>query len=112
MKKLILSVIILVLLAAGWFALDLFVIGDPVDGDTLVIDVEDLGSQLNIHIAAPDSAMAFSDVRFRHEGTALHITVRKVLVSPLHRSGTTCIYVEKMDETEVWLGGKLIWSVK
>ena len=112
MKKLILSVVILILLATGWIALDLFVIGDPVDVDTLVIDVEDLGSQLNIHIATPDSAMAFSDVRFHHEGTALHITVRKVLVSPLHRSGTRCIYVEKAGETEVWLGGKLIWSAK
>ena len=112
MKKLVLSIIVLFLLAAGWFALDLFIIGDPVDGNMLVIDVEDLERQLNIHIATPDSAMAFSDVRFRHEGTALHITVRKVLVSPLHRSGTKCIYVEKMDETEVWLGGKLIWSAK
>lgn len=111
-KKLVLSIIVLLLLAAGWIALDLFVIGDPVDGDTLVIDVEEAENQLNVHIATPASAMAFSDISFRHEGTALHINVRKVLVSSLHCSGTKTIYVEKGDETEVWLGGRLIWSAE
>ena len=110
MKKVIISVLLLILLGAGLTALHLFVIGDPVDGDMLIIDVEDLENQLNIHIDTPASAMAFSDVSFRHEGTALHITVRKVLVSTLHPSGSKSIYVKKVDETEVWLGGKLIWS--
>lgn len=112
MKKGIISILILILLATGWFALHLFVIGDPVDGNTLAIDVEEMGNQLNIHISTPASAIAFSDVSFRHKGTALHITPRKVLVSSLHRSGSKSISVELLDETEVWLGGRLIWSAQ
>ena len=111
MKK-IFCIVLLILLIAGLTAVHLFVIGNPVDGNMLVIDVEETENQLNIHISTPASAIAFSDVGFRHKGTALHITVRKVLVSPLHHSGTKVIYIEKMDETEVWLGGRLVWKAE
>jgi len=56
--------------------------------------------------------MAISDVSFRHEGTVMHLTVRKVLASPLHNDGSECIYLEITDETEIWLGSRLIWSAQ
>ena len=110
MKKYIFGLLAVLLVIALGIGAKLFIIGEPVDGNTIMIEVEDLENQINIHIATPASAIAFSDVNFRHEGTVLHITVREVLVSSLHNSGTKSIYVEKVDETEVWLGGKLIWT--
>lgn len=112
MRKWLILLCILLVLVPAWLAVQIFLIGEPVDGNTLAVDVEESEHQLTIHFSTPASAIAFSDVRFRHKGTALHITVRQVLVSPLHNSGTHCIYIEKADETEVWLGGRLIWEAK
>lgn len=112
MKKAAISIFLILLLIIGSIALHLFVIGEPVDGNTLAIYVQETDHQVNIDVHALDSAMAFSDVRFQHKGTVLYITLRKVLVSPLHDTGSKSIWIEKVDETEIWLGGKLIWSAE
>lgn len=112
MKKWIIVLTAVLLLITLGCGIKLFVIGEPVDGNTLSIDVEETDRQVNIDVHTPDSAMAISDISFRHEGTILYITVRKVLVSPLHDSGSNSIWIEKVDETEIYLGGKLIWTAK
>ena len=110
MKKiLMISLIAVVLLILGcgiWF----FFIGQPVDGNTLVIDVSETENQINIFATTPSSAIAFTDVQFRQTDTVLHISFRKVPVTRLYSSGQKSIYIEKTDLTEIWLGGRQIWT--
>lgn len=111
MKKVLIFALAILLLAAGGLVLHLFVIGDPVDGSLVICDVTENGGQLNIHVTTPASAIAFTDnVQLRQSGTTLHITLRKVLVSPLYSSGSRMIWIEKNDLTEVYLGGIQIWT--
>ncbi len=112
MKKVAVILFAALLLLALGCGLKLFVIGEPADGDTLVIEVKEQKGQVTIYIDSPDSAMAISNIRYRYEGTKLYMTVRRVLSSPLHRDGSKCIYYEITDETEIWLGGRLIWSAQ
>ena len=110
MKKVIAAILVLILLAAGFGAVKLFVIGEPIDCDALAIRVEEGDGQLNIYMQVTDSAMAISNLQYRYEGTVLYMTVWNVLSSPLNHDGDKCLYYEITDETEIWLGGKQIWS--
>lgn len=112
MKKVILSILILMILAGAIAALQIFVIGQPVDGDTLVIDVAETDHQVNILVTAPASAIAFTDTSLRQDGATLSITFRQVLVSPLFSSGQKSVYLEKDGFSEIYLGGKLIWTAE
>ena len=106
----IIGVVVLVLLLG--FAVKLFLIGKPVDGSTLTCSVEAEENQLTIRAFSAESSVAFTDVQYQQQGTALYITFNKVLPSPLYTNGETCIYLEKCDLTEVYLCGKLIWSAQ
>ena len=110
MKKVILLVLALVLLVSLFAAAKLFIIGEPADGDTLAIRVEEDDGQVTIYIQSMDSAMAISNIQYRYEGTVMHLTLWKVLSSPLNHDGDKCLYYQITDETEIWLGGKLIWA--
>ena len=110
-KKLLLAALALVLVF-GAIGLTLLVIGEPVDGEEIAIEVEDLEGQVNIYISTPASALAFTDAHLRQEGNVLTIHLRQVLVSPLYSSGTKMIWLEKGTETEIWLGGKCIWTAE
>ena len=109
MKKLIIGVLILLLLI-GVCTLKLFVLGSPANDSTLAVSVDEGDGQLAIYIGSMDSALAISRIQYRYEGTTLHLTVWKVLSSPLYGDGNKCLYYEITDETEIWLGNKLIWS--
>lgn len=110
MKKVLIPVLLLALVLAAGCWVKLFVIGEPMDGDVLAVDVQAHDNQVDIYIDSLDSAMAISNIQYRYEGTVLHLTVWKVLSSPLNRDGDKCLYYEITDETEIWLGGKQIWS--
>ena len=110
MKRILLILVILVIVVTSVTALKLFVIGEPAAADTLSVRVEEADGQLTIHMQTTDSAMAISDIEYRYDDTILHMTVRKVLCSPLHRSGEKCLYYEITEETEVWLNENLIWT--
>ena len=112
MKKILIAMLVLTVLAASYTALKLFVIGGPADDDSLAIRVEEGDGQLAIYIQTTDSAMAISNMQYRYGGTVMHLTVWDVLSSPLHNDGDECLYYEITDETEIWLGGKLIWSAQ
>ena len=112
MKKVILSILVLMVLAVAIAALQIFVVGTPVDGNTLVIDVDEMENQVNILVTTPASAIAFTDASLRQDGNTLSITFRQVLVSPLYSSGQKSIYLEKDGFTEIYLGGKLIWTTE
>lgn len=111
MKKVILSMLAVLLLSALFFGLKLFIIGEPVDGYTVYCDVSETDNQININIATPASAVAFTDrIRLHQEDTTLYITMYKVMVSRLFDDGTHRVWIEKNDLTDIYLGGKLIWS--
>ena len=110
MKRIAIILLVLILLTVSLTLLKLFVIGEPADADMLSVHVEESDGQVTIYIQTMDSAAALSDIQFRYEDTVLHLTVRKVLTSPLHASGEKCLYYEITDEAEIWLGNKLIWS--
>lgn len=113
MKKICIILAAVLLLLTSYCVLKLFVIGDPVDGTLLACDVTEDHNQLNIYVTTPASAIAFTDnVRLHQEGTTLHITLHKVLVSRFFSSGSKMLWIEKNDLTEVYLGGQLIWSEK
>jgi len=111
-KKTVLFLFAILLLIALVCGLKLFIIGEPTDADTLAIRVEEGDGQLAIYVQSTDSAMAISNMQYHYDGTVMQITVWKVLSSPLNRDGDICLYYEIMDETEIWLGGKRIWSAK
>ena len=110
MKRIAIILLVLIFLTVSFALLKLFVIGEPVDADMLSVHVEESDGQVTIYMQTMDSAAALSDIQFRYEDTVLYLTVRKVLTSPLHTSGEKCLYYEITDETEIWLGNKLIWS--
>lgn len=109
MKKKI-TAILLILLVISFGALKLFVIGSPADGSTLAVEVQHHDNQVDIYINSPDSALSISNIRYHYDGTVLHLTVYKVLSSPLYRDGSRCLYYEITDETEIWLSDRLIWT--
>lgn len=110
MKKILIVISILLVLAASFITVKLFIIGSPVDSNTLAVSVEEGDGQVAIYIDSIDSALVISNIQYRYEGTVMHLTVWKALSSPLNRDGNTCLYYEITDETEIWLGGNLIWS--
>ena len=112
MKKVIIAILVLILLTVSFGAWKIFVVGSPVDGNTLSVEVKQHDNQLDIYITSIDSALAISNIEYRYEGTILHLTVYKVLASSLHNSGSKCLYYEITDETEIWLGDQLIWTAK
>lgn len=112
MKKKFFFALLILLLAVLAIGLQLFVIGESVKADEIAIEVEELDRQINIFISTPASAIAFTDAHFRQEDNVLTISLRQVLVSPLYSSGTKIIWLEKGTETEIWLGGKCIWTAE
>lgn len=109
MKKITIILTALILLAAAFVTLKIFVIGEEADTDSLAVHVEESNGQLTIYIQATDSATALSDLKFHYEDTVLYLTIQKVLPSPLYNSGEKCLYYEITGESEVWLNNKQIW---
>ena len=110
MKKIIAALAVLLVLALGFGAWKLLVVGKPTGSDSLAVQVEEGDGQLTIYIQSTDSAMAISDMQYLYDGTALHLTVWTVPVSPLNNDGEECLYYELADETEVWVGNQLVWA--
>ena len=112
MKKAITIILVLMLLAIGFIGLKLFVLGSPIDDDALAVRVEEGDGQIAIYMQVTDSAMAISNIQYRYEGTAMHLTVYRVLSSPLHSDGDKCLYYEIADESVVWVGNRLVWTAE
>ena len=112
MKKYVVGLLVTLLIIALGIGVKLFIIGEPIDGDALAIRVEESDGQLALHIQTTDSAVSISNMQYRYDGTVMYLTVWKVLSSPLNNDGDISLYYEIVDETEIWLGGKLIWSAE
>ena len=109
MKKALFAIFFFLLIIALSVSVQVFLIGTPVDGNTTPIDVTEDDKVLYIHVMTMDSAAAYCGERRQQDGTTLYITLRKVLVSPIHDSGYQLIAVEKKDLTSIVVGGKQVW---
>ena len=109
MKKRLIFALVLVLVLIIAVPVQLFLIGEPVDGSTVNCDVRESENQVDLYVTTPESAVGFTDFRLRQEGTTLYIDFRKVLTSPLY-DGEKSIYIEKCDLTEIVLGGVTVWT--
>lgn len=110
MKRILCTILIILLLLALAFPVKLLLIGEPVDGAQLAVSSQEEGNILILNIDTPASAIAFRGWKHHQEGSTLYIRARKVLVSPLFRDGTYQTTLDTTALTEVYLGGKLIWS--
>lgn len=92
------------------FLLNLFIIGEPVDGVQIVFVTSANGQSLDLQVDALESAMALRGWKQQQDGSTLYISARKVLASPMFHEGhyETSINLETIET--IILGGKVIWS--
>lgn len=110
MKRFLCIILILLILTVLIVPAKLFLIGDPVDGTQLYVETSEDGQNLRVYVHMVASAVALRGWKYRQDGSTLYIRARKVLVSPLFPSGS---YETSMDTSllsEIYLGGRLIWS--
>lgn len=105
------------LLAA--FLLKIFVIGTPLQAQTLAVigaeltDVREDHGRLCLKLSSVASASAYHGWKVETENGVASIYAREVLVSALYHSGEATVYVPLEGVEEVWLGGKsgrLVWQ--
>lgn len=100
---------IFVMISLG-ILLSIFVIGEPIDGKQLYCTTSLNGQTLSLRVEPVESGVALRGWKFRKDNNVLHISARKVLVSPLFHEGTyeTSIDLEPIESITV--GGQTIWS--
>ena len=103
--------VVLLLVGCG-----LFSIGLPVRPEHLFYDMvyetqlsED-GKALGIQMHTTSSALALAHETVRTQDGTASVTVRQVLVSPLHTSGTVTVWVPLQEVDSVQLLGQTVWE--
>lgn len=111
MKKriLLISVGVLLLGALGILA-NLFLIGEPVDGEQLICTVSPEGPNLCVKVETAESGMALRGWKQRQEGGSLSITARKVPVSAFFPEGSNTFVLGTESVDRVLVGGKVVWE--
>ena len=96
------------------FAAKIFVIGEPLDPDGVVVSSQESDDVLQVQISSYGSGNAFHSWTVENQDGVVVITARSVLVSPLFRDGGGTVEVPLEGVTEVWLGqagwGRMIWQ--
>lgn len=101
------------------FLLKIFVIGTPLQAQTLAVvdaeltDVREDHGRLCLKLSSVASASAYHGWKVETENGVASIYAREVLVSALYHSGEATVYVPLEGVEEVWLGGKsgrLVWQ--
>lgn len=96
------------------FAAKIFVIGEPLDPDGVVVSSQESDDVLQVQISSYGSGNAFHSWTVENQDGVVVITARSVLVSPLFRDGTGTVEVPLEGVTEIWLGeageGRMIWQ--
>lgn len=109
MKKIGIGIAIIGI-AAVCFLVNLFVIGEPVDGKQMLTTAIVNDSKLELQASAEGSAVALKGWKYEKEGTDLFISARKVPVSPLFSEGTYRDSIDLNGLECVYLGGQVIWE--
>ena len=92
--------------------LNLFVIGEPIDGEQLAYNITQNDSTLELQVSAKESAVALRGWKFEQEGNNMFISAKKVLVSFLFSKGQYQTSIDIDGIENVYLGGQMIWNSK
>ena len=115
-KKIVLAVVCTALVLLGGIALKLFVIGTPLQAQSVAVianEVQDGGNMLFLSLTSISSGDAFYGWKQETVDGVTSIYARKVTVSPFCRAGDAQMYVSLDFVQEVWLGGtsgRLLWA--
>lgn len=116
-KKIVLAVVCTALVLLGGIALKLFVIGTPLQAQSVAVLDEGMCSNnsLALSLISTNSGSALYGWKVETVDGVASIYARDVLVSPLHSSGLCYLEVPLEGVREVWLGGtssqgRLIWA--
>lgn len=116
-KKIILAVVCTALVLLGGAALKLFVIGTPLQAQSVAVLNEGMCSNnsLALSLISTNSGSALYGWKVETVDGVASIYARDVLVSPLHSSGLRYLEVPLEGVREVWLGGtsgqgRLLWA--
>ena len=93
-------------------SLNLFVTGEPIDGEQLAYNIMQNNSTLELQVSAKESAVALRGWKFEQEGNNVFISAKKVLVSFLFSSGQYQTSIDIDGIENVYLGGQMIWNSK
>ncbi len=116
-KKIVLAVVCTALVLLGGLALKVFVIGTPLQAQSVAVLGEGMCSDnsLFLSLVSTDSGRAFYGWKMETENGVTSIYARDVLASPLHRFAGKFLSVPLEGVREVWLGGtssqgRLLWA--
>ena len=113
-KKIVLAVVCTALVLLGGIALKLFVIGTPLQAQSVAVtDIRQTDGTLYVSLMSVSSGNAFHGWKVEVEDGVASIYAGDVLVSPLSHDGGGLVGVSLDLVREVWLGGisgQLIWK--
>ena len=113
-RRVAVAILCTVLVLLLGFAAKIFVIGEPLDPDGVVVSSQESDDVLQVQISSYASGNAFHSWTAENQDGVVVITARSVLASPLFRDGTGTVEVPLEGVTEVWLGqageGRLVWQ--
>lgn len=112
MKKVILFCILAVLIISLGIGIQLFLIGEPADPALLGYTLTESDGIFQLTIDSTESAAAFKNIHIYKLDNDLHITLRKVLVSPFFSSGTCSVNFDSQDVEQIFLLEELIWTTR
>lgn len=115
-KRMVLAAALTAAVLLGGFALKLFVIGTPLQPQSVAVaaaEVQDGENLLFLSLTAVGSGDAFYGWKMETVDGVTSIYARRVTVSPFCRIGDAQMYVPLEGVREVWLGGisgRLLWQ--
>lgn len=109
-KRMLLILAGVLLLGALGILANLFLIGEPVDGEQLICTVSLEGPNLCVQVETAESGMALRGWKQRQEGKTLYLTARKVPVSAFFSEGSSTFVLGTESMDRVLVGGKVVWE--
>lgn len=91
--------------------LDLFVIGEPIDGKQLAYNITQNNSTLELQVSAKEPAVALRGWKFEQEGNNVYISAKSTCIF-LFSSGQYQTSIDIDGIENVYLGGQMIWNSK
>ena len=111
-RRVVLAVLCTLTLFLAGFALKIFVLGSPVQSQSLYWDInENTAAQtLSLSVGTADSAAAFRSWNVNISDGHAFISARRVLVSPLFQRSSEQFELPTEGLSSIYLAGELIWQ--
>ena len=90
--------------------LQLYVLGEPIDGEQVYCTMSINDQSLELRIVAIESGVALRGWKLKQDGGTLFISARKVLISPLFNKGDYETIIDLKAIDNISFGGQEIWS--